>query len=231
MGKHDFDISRIIKGSSDIFANQNVANVLRNWESQVMLSSLKNTFVYTAHWSSRQRISRVVAFGVARSKAQAAECLARGAFCVGASLVPRRSSYRTFSHRFFLMCRRLLSLPLTMAGALVSCSPRPCLLCLWRVNFITGGNVPAWIRLMPWWTLCQGNEGRASQIFSKNRTHCALQGSVWGRRESAFSGGTLRGHSLRGPWSCLVTWGFLRTARGGISHVGFALEGGWVVPC
>lgn len=75
---------------------------------------------------------------------------ARATCCVrGASLVAQVHVLTERPLRVsFLMCCDLSLLPLTMVGVLVSCILRYSLLCLWRANFIMGGNVPAWIRFM-----------------------------------------------------------------------------------
>lgn len=162
---HGFEISKVIKGSR---SNENVWH--RFFKKLrivgIRLSSLKNTFAQIFlicspqqrigkhdYWFWRGRKQGISCFVTCQGHILRQECLTGGSG-TGPS--------RTFSV-FFLIS--FLSLPLTTAGILVSRILHHCLLCLWRENFIMGGNVPGWIRLVSWWTLCQGSKGSASQIF------------------------------------------------------------------
>ena len=135
----------------------------------------------------------------------------------------------------FLPCPRL-SLPLTVAGVWVSCLLHHCLLCLWRESFITGGNVPGWIRFVSGWPLCQGSRGSASSqvVFQEQNLLCVSRQA----REAALQEESFRNvfcvHLLRSRRMSGHDWFQLpaisENSTGWPSPYGFTLGSDWRGP-
>lgn len=141
--RHPLKTSKMSKGKCQTFASQNMVHVLG--------ARGANSFHQVPLFSHFAPLSR--AAEAAHPALEGERCRAQKAGCLpGSRQAPgcwRAASLQALTECTFSVCfltHGLLSMPLTVAGVLLSCTPPHCLLCLSRVGVTGGGSAPGWTR-------------------------------------------------------------------------------------